>query len=388
MNIDILSFIESLSGALDELENNIIPTRKDHSKRIAYFACFIGSELGLNPMDLMDLSILAFVHDNGYAQYNYEESKNHIKDDKLHCIYGEKNITRFPLKHIHLNSILYHHENYDGSGYFHKKGEDIPLFSQLLRFSDLIEEKGFFIPSSTYEYAFFVDSLKKMRNKEVSKKIIGLFLKKMTETNFYLLQHSSSDLLFRGISKQMEEKMLFQTVRNVVNIYANLIDYALNNFKFHSLNVAQKAFRMGRFYHLSSLDCELLYIAGSLYHINEIFTLNNNLDCIEKIKLINEQNEIMFSNLDGFQKLVEWLKRPTTINPLFATEESSNYCFENRLLVVLDAYQNLLDSTSKSSIIDNSFVKQSMEQIALQKEVDEKITRDVLKYPFSKKLSI
>ena len=29
MNIDILSFIESLSGALDELENNIIPTRKE-----------------------------------------------------------------------------------------------------------------------------------------------------------------------------------------------------------------------------------------------------------------------------------------------------------------------------------------------------------------------
>lgn len=39
----------------------------------------------------------------------------------------EKNVKNFPFLTDHKNIIKYHHENYDGSGFFGLKGDEIPL---------------------------------------------------------------------------------------------------------------------------------------------------------------------------------------------------------------------------------------------------------------------
>jgi len=37
------------------------------------------------------------------------------------------------------DAILYHHENWDGTEYYGKKGEEIPLYAQIIRLSDSLE---------------------------------------------------------------------------------------------------------------------------------------------------------------------------------------------------------------------------------------------------------
>ena len=91
----------------------------------------------------------ALLHDNALTQYISEELKKDsvidLKKDlseektNLHCIYGEKNITKLPFKTDVTNVILYHHEHADGTGPFQKKWNEIPLFARIIHLADIID---------------------------------------------------------------------------------------------------------------------------------------------------------------------------------------------------------------------------------------------------------
>ena len=94
----------------------------------------------------------ALLHDNALTQYISEELKKDsvidLKKDlseektNLHCIYGEKNITKLPFKTDVSNVILYHHEHADGTGPFQKKWNEIPLFARIIHLADTIDIIG------------------------------------------------------------------------------------------------------------------------------------------------------------------------------------------------------------------------------------------------------
>ena len=91
----------------------------------------------------------ALLHDNALTQYISEELKKDsvidLKKDlseektNLHCIYGEKSITKLPFKTDVSNVILYHHEHADGTGPFQKKWNEIPLFARIIHLADIID---------------------------------------------------------------------------------------------------------------------------------------------------------------------------------------------------------------------------------------------------------
>ena len=78
----------------------------------------------------------AFIHIKVTEQHKYNSNMNYKiyprKKTNLHCIYGEKNITKIPFKTDVSNVILYHHEHADGTGPFQKKWNEIPLFARTL----------------------------------------------------------------------------------------------------------------------------------------------------------------------------------------------------------------------------------------------------------------
>ena len=73
------------------------------------------------------LPVLHMIHSVINCKKDLSEKKTN-----LHCIYGEKNITKIPFKTDVSNVILYHHEHADGTGPFQKKWNEIPLFARTL----------------------------------------------------------------------------------------------------------------------------------------------------------------------------------------------------------------------------------------------------------------
>ena len=131
MTLSLNKFLFSISFALDLAESEIKCTSSRHSKRVAYICLKISDILGLSNEEKFDLCSYSLLHDNGliesYCNFTMKEENNKFEDYfelvnfSEHCLIGENNIKEFPFLSSQKNIILYHHENFDGSGLFGKK---------------------------------------------------------------------------------------------------------------------------------------------------------------------------------------------------------------------------------------------------------------------------
>ena len=149
LSIDIVGLIGACSYALDCIEAELVNITNKHGKRVAYISVCMAKYWAIQGDALQDLAMCALLHDNALTQYISEELekdsvidlKKDLSEEKtnLHCIYGEKNITKLPFKTDVSNVILYHHEHADGTGPFQKKWNEIPLFARIIHLSDIVD---------------------------------------------------------------------------------------------------------------------------------------------------------------------------------------------------------------------------------------------------------
>lgn len=115
-----------------------------HGICVSNIACILAEELGLDIDRCYDIAVAGVLHDigkiklssylNGNDSLTFEETKYMRMHSKLsYDILKEKGFSDFILE-----TVLYHHENFDGSGYPDSiKGEDIPIGARILRVSDV-----------------------------------------------------------------------------------------------------------------------------------------------------------------------------------------------------------------------------------------------------------
>ena len=149
LSIDIVGLTGACSYALDCIEAELVNIKNKHGKRVAYISIRMAEYWKIQGDELQDLAMCALLHDNALTQYISQELKKDsvidlkkgLSEEKtnLHCIYGEKNITKLPFKTDVSNVILYHHEHADGTGPFQKKWNEIPLFARIIHLADIID---------------------------------------------------------------------------------------------------------------------------------------------------------------------------------------------------------------------------------------------------------
>lgn len=119
----------------------------EHGQRVAVVVNNIGKELKLTNKQIQDLEICSLLHDIGKTKIDPHilDKKVRLTDNefnivKKHSIYSYEILNSYDKFRKYSNIVLYHHENYDGSGYpVGLKGEDIPLFSRIIRIADVFD---------------------------------------------------------------------------------------------------------------------------------------------------------------------------------------------------------------------------------------------------------
>lgn len=139
LNIKLGQLVSSLSLGLDIAENRYF----GHSRRTAYISYNIAKMMGLGEEDIIDTYYSSLVHDIGMsgqlAHYSVEEI--HKKKDLImeHCYLGSEIVKKLPLNPNVSNYLLYHHEEWNGTGPYGLKGDEIPISSQIIHFADCID---------------------------------------------------------------------------------------------------------------------------------------------------------------------------------------------------------------------------------------------------------
>jgi HD-GYP domain-containing protein (c-di-GMP phosphodiesterase class II) len=93
---------------------------------------------------------------------------------RTHPTWGYAALTEMGFDKDVCEAVLYHHENYDGTGYpSNLSGEDIPLMARILRVSDVFSA---LISDRSYREAFDIDSAVELMIDEVRHFDMRVFL--------------------------------------------------------------------------------------------------------------------------------------------------------------------------------------------------------------------
>jgi putative nucleotidyltransferase with HDIG domain len=118
-----------------------------HMANVFKLSNLIGQGLGLNQIQLNELSLAASLHDIGKLKIPeeilYKSTKLTNKEFelmKMHSNFGAEMLKNAQFSTEVIKAVLYHHEKFNGHGYPKGiKGAEIPLFSRIISIADAFD---------------------------------------------------------------------------------------------------------------------------------------------------------------------------------------------------------------------------------------------------------
>lgn len=171
-----------------------------HNCNVSQLSSLIAEKMGLSLLETRKVACCAMYHDIGKGLidqdilYKTEKlNKQEFEEIKKHTVRGAEYMKKN--KHLRAFSdyILFHHENYDGSGYFGLKGDKIPLISRIIRAADyfdaLLEDRPYREAKSLDEALTIIKNDSKVFDPDVLFALLELTNEKRLEL-FYEAENS------------------------------------------------------------------------------------------------------------------------------------------------------------------------------------------------------
>lgn len=326
MEIDIIGLLSAFSFALDCVEAELIHVTSNHGKRVAYMSVCMAEKMWVSDDALRDLAACALLHDNALTQYINEEFYSDISnidtlkvssDDitprqlGMHCIYGEKNLEKYPFKTGVKDVILYHHEEADGSGPFEKKWTEVPLFARIIHFSDMLDA---FCKAQKFDEDVFnkaVHFIEKNKDKRFDSEVTKMFFDAFDKDEFSRLGDEHIEEYFWEKVPCEKSFYSFNVLKDLADLFAKIIDYKSEFTSRHSLGVARTASKISEIMGYDKVICDKMYLAGTLHDVgkiaigNEILEKPARLTDEEFAKMKNHAGYtyMILSKVDGFEEI-------------------------------------------------------------------------------------
>ncbi len=153
-----------------------------HGMVVSNLAGKVARELGQSEGFVKNIVQAGLLHDIGklrignylYGRKNGELKVEEIKYVRMHSVLSYGILKKQDYSDHILNAVLYHHENYDGTGYPNNlKGEDIPLAARILRVCDVF---GALVANRPYRQAFTADKAVRLMINEIKNFDMRCFL--------------------------------------------------------------------------------------------------------------------------------------------------------------------------------------------------------------------
>ena len=154
----------------------------NHGIVVSNLAYEVASELGLEQVSRYELAVAGMLHDIGklkLTEYINGRERDPLLIEELKYVRMHSTLVYEELKdqgysEYVLESILYHHENYDGTGYpSNLSGDSIPLGARILRVCDVYAA---LISDRPYRKAFDISTVIELMIDEIKNFDMEVFL--------------------------------------------------------------------------------------------------------------------------------------------------------------------------------------------------------------------
>lgn len=137
---------ENLIKDINEIIGNLPMDIYMHSKNVALLSMLLAKQIGLPEVKVKEISLGGLLHDVGKSRINptilYKKgrlSESEFKEIKKHCELGAEILNHYKHLHYLLPYVEYHHERWDGLGYYGLKELDIPLGARIICIADAFD---------------------------------------------------------------------------------------------------------------------------------------------------------------------------------------------------------------------------------------------------------
>lgn len=301
LQFNLNNFLLATSILFDFVEKDINNTSLNHLKRVAFLSLKIGQKFNLSNEQLFDLCAYSLSHSS--ALY---EAKDDIKQ---YCELGQENIKDMPFLTNEKDIIKYSKEFFDGSGVYGLKSEEIPLFSQIISFVDLIDTKFDLSSESIENRKTILDFIKKNEEQLFSLDISEIFCDEISiELSFWLdLQNETQMLSF--IFQTLPDYTVsldFEELLKITSIFTKIVD--------KESKLIEKASLMADFYEFEHKDKQTFLIAASLCSIGKLAVSQIIMKKIDellpneyaKIQSYPYYTQLVLNNIMGFNDISSW----------------------------------------------------------------------------------
>ncbi|MCY6485659.1 HD-GYP domain-containing protein [Clostridium aestuarii] len=371
MRISLDKTIRAISTALDLAEINSVENIEivekisnidysrhhftHHSKRTAYIALKLSNLFNLNDQYRKSLYIASLLHDIG-AVNSLKITHTSATFIKEHCINGANIVKPFPIFDDISDIILYHHENFNGSGPIGLKDSKIPLASQIIRIADLVE---LLYDESHPPYAqknTIIDWINTKANTIFSKEIVDAFMKISSVEAFWfdLENVTFIDLILDKISPKINNYLDLKEFETIASVFSNIIDAKSNFTARHSRGISELAYMISKHLKYSEEKCAKMKIAGLLHDIGKLAIPSNILD--KNGSLTSEEFSIIKSHVYYTSIILERIEDIPDISAWASNHHeklngkgyprglsSKDLSEESKILAVCDIYQALIE---------------------------------------------
>lgn len=356
------------SPIIEEISNVPLSNHKflNHSKRTTYIALKVGKRLNLPQESIKNLYIASLLHDIGAANSLH---KSHTSSDfiKEHCMIGESITSNLPIYSDISKIILYHHENFDGSGPMHLKDREIPIESRIVHMADLVELIYKDNIPAYKQRSKIISWVLENSNTVFDSNVVDAFLS-ITQNDIFWFDLENigfMDFILNNISPTISTNIDLDQFEKIAYILSKIIDNKSNFTAEHSRGISRLSYRVSKYVGYSEEKCKKMRIAGLLHDIGKLAIPTSILDknaslTDDEFSIIKSHvyyTKIILERIDGIDDIIYWASsHHEKLNgkgyPMGLTAKKISE--ECRILGVCDIYQALIEDRPYRKGLSNS----------------------------------
>lgn len=328
---------------------------------------------------------MKILHDN--LQGTLKEKINLLESRKEHCLIGEDNLRNFPFLTNPRNIIKYHHEKYDGSGFFGLSKDEIPLLAQIIALADTLDLT--FDLRNFFNKEIVAEFVREQSSKLFTPGLSDVFLKISDKDEFWeALSDRFIDHSLKEVMPNFSHELDYYEIHVITKTLSKIIDAKSKFTQTHSSGLSKRLESMAEFYKMDTIMKLKLLIATDLHDLGKLAISNSILDKpsklskveFEEIKKHPKITKLCLQDINGFEEITMWasnhhekLDGSGYPDGLMAKDLDNN----SRLIACLDIYQALREERPYRKPMDHLQAMEVLKSMVEVGQLDRSIVDDI-----------